>query len=119
MEGDHRPIVHAIDLVTGQDERIVVAGFHDEVQILIDRVSGALVPIRLLVPSIWLEQANAALLPVQVPGFADADMVMQRVGAILGQYGDINDAGIDTIAQNKINDAILAGERNGWLGALL
>jgi Resolvase, N terminal domain len=47
-----------------QDEDIVVAGLHNEVQILVDRIGGALVPIRLPVPSIWLEHVNAALLPV-------------------------------------------------------
>src|SRR5258708_5939518 len=107
MEGDHRAIVHAIDVVTGKDEHIVAARFHDEVQILVNCVGGALVPIRLLAPDIGLEQANAALLPVQVPGLTDADMIVQRVGTILGQYGDINDAGIDAVAQGKINTAVL------------
>src|SRR2546430_4015929 len=103
-------------MVTGKDENIVVAGLHNEVQVLVDRVGGALVPVRLPVPSIWLEYVNAALLPVQVPGFANADMVVQRVGAVLCQHGDISDAGVDAIAQGEINDAILAGERNRRLG---
>ena len=119
VERDHRPIVHAINMVTGKDENIVVAGLHNEVQVLVDRVGGALVPVRLPVPSIWLEYVNAALLPVQVPGFANADMLVQRVGAILCQHSDISDAGVDAIAQGEINDAILAGERNRRLGTLL
>ena len=62
---------------------------------------------------------NAALLPVQIPGLANADMIVQRVGAILCQHRDIRDAGVDAVAQCKINDAVLAGERDGGLGTLL
>jgi hypothetical protein len=46
-------------------------------------------------------------------------MVVQRVGAILCQHGNISDAGVDAIAQGEINDAILAGKRNRGLGTLL
>ena len=41
------------------------------------------------------------------------------VGAILGQHGDIRDTGVDTVAQGKINDAILASEWNRGLGTFL
>src|SRR6266571_2806969 len=77
VEGDHWPVVHTIDMVTGQDEYVVARGLHDETEILVDRVGGTLVPVRLVVPHIWLEQANASFLPVQVPGFANAYMVVQ------------------------------------------
>ena len=59
------------------------------------------------------------LLPVQVPRFANANMIVQRVGAILCQHGDIGDAGVDAVAQGKINDAVLARERDRGLGTLL
>ena len=45
MEGDHRAIVHAVDMVAGKDEHIVAACLHDEAEILVDGVRGALVPI--------------------------------------------------------------------------
>jgi hypothetical protein len=41
------------------------------------------------------------------------------VGAILGQDGNINDTGVHTITECKINDSVLTSERNGWLGPFL
>src|SRR5207249_1544256 len=58
MEGNHRPIVHTIDMVTGQDEHVVASFFHNEAQILVDGIGGALVPIRILASYIRLELAN-------------------------------------------------------------
>src|SRR6266571_3424858 len=45
VKGDHRRIIHAINMVTGQDEHIVATRFHNEAEILVNRVGGALVPI--------------------------------------------------------------------------
>src|SRR6266571_6266257 len=45
VKGDHRRIVHAINMVTGQHEHIVATRFHNEAEILVNRVGGALVPI--------------------------------------------------------------------------
>src|SRR5258708_20097512 len=104
MKRDHRPIVHTVYMVAGEDEHIIIAPLHNEVQILVDSVSRALVPFRLLVPSIRLEQANAALLPVQIPGLTNADMIVQRVGTILCQYSNISNPKFTALAQAKLND---------------
>ena len=45
VERNHRAIVHAVDMVAGKDEHIVAACLHDEAEILVDGVRGALVPI--------------------------------------------------------------------------
>ena len=45
VEGDHWPIVHAVDMVSGKDEHIVAACLHDEAEILVNGVCGALVPV--------------------------------------------------------------------------
>jgi len=39
--------------------------------------------------------------------------------AVLGEYSDISDAGVDAVAQGKINDTVFPGERNGGFGTLL
>src|SRR2546426_10206878 len=41
------------------------------------------------------------------------------MGAILGEDGDVGDGGVDTVTEGKINDAVLAREGDGRLGALL
>jgi hypothetical protein len=106
-------------VVTGQDEYIVIASFHDEIQILVNGISRALIPIRLLASYIGLEQVNATLLPIQVPGFANTYVIVQRVGTILRQNCNIGDTRIDAITQGKINDTIFASERDRWLGSFV
>src|SRR6266567_7567803 len=61
MQGDHRAIIHTINMVARQDEYIVTARFYDGAEILIDRVSRALIPVGLLATSVGLEQVHTAL----------------------------------------------------------
>src|SRR5579859_364227 len=119
MERDHRPVVHTIDMVASKDEHIVIVRFHNEVQILVDSVGRTLIPFRILTPSIGLKQAHAALLSIQVPGFANPNMIVQRMGAILSQNSDIRNTRVDAVAQGKINDTVFAGEGDCGFGALL
>src|SRR5579875_848378 len=64
MESDHRPIIHAINMVSGQNENIIAFRFQNETQVLIDRISRALIPVGLFAPKVGLEQTDTALLPV-------------------------------------------------------
>ena len=48
-----------------------------------------------------------------------AQVLQQRLAAELRQHVDRVDAGVDEIAQDEIDDAILAAERNGRFGAFL
>src|SRR5437016_2256209 len=81
MEGNHGSVVHAVDVVPGQHQHVVGPAVHDEIQVLVNRVGSPLLPCRLLTSYEGLEEANAALPPVQVPRLADTDMHLERLWA--------------------------------------
>ena len=58
----------------------------------------------------------AAVRPVQVPGLPVADVAVQLQGTVLGQDTDGINAGVDTVGQGKINDAVLAPKGDGRFG---
>ena len=68
---------------------------------------------------IGLEYADSALRAVQVPRFADAQVVLEAVRLILGQNPNRGDAGMYAVAEREIDDAKLARERNRGLGPLV
>jgi hypothetical protein len=65
-----------------------------------------------------VQHAHAADPPVEIPGFADANVIVQPARAILRQHADIVDSGVDTILEREIDDPVLAGKRHRRLGAL-
>ena len=52
----------------------------------------------------------AAIGPVQVPGLARADVAVQLQRTVLGQNANSINAGVDTVGQGKVDDAVLAAE---------
>ena len=59
---------------------------------------------------------DAAVGPVQVPGLPVANVAVQLQGAVLGQDTHGINAGVDTVGQGKINDAVLASKGDGGFG---
>ncbi len=100
-------------MVAGEDDHRVRARFYNKVEILGDGVRGAGVPILALAGLIGLQQAHAAPAAVQIPGLANGNVVIQAVGAILGEDAHGVNAAVDTIAQGKIDDAEFACKGNG------
>ena len=68
-------------------------------------------------PLIASEQAHAAGGAVKIPRPAHADMLVQRARLVLSQHRHIEDTRVNTIGQRKIDNAVLAPERHGRLGA--
>ena len=56
---------------------------------------------------------------VQVPRLSVSDILIQLQRLILGQNTHSVDAGVDTVAQRKIDDTVFAAEGNGRLGGFL
>src|SRR5262249_37438311 len=50
---------------------------------------------------------------------ADADVSVQRGRTVLGQDPDVEDAGVHTVGEREVDDAVLARERHRRLGAAL
>ncbi len=112
-------IVHLVDVVARQDQHVLGPGTTDKVHVLVNGVCRALVPIRVRTPQKGLQERYAAPGPVQVPGPAHADVVVQRTGTVLGGDADVVNPRVDTVAQGKINDAIFASKGHGRLGSFL
>jgi hypothetical protein len=77
---DHRPVIHLVDVIAGENDHVVGAAVLDEAQVLVDGVGGAGVPVLAFARLVGLEQAHAAAAAIQIPRLADADMVVQAVG---------------------------------------
>ena len=106
-------------MVAGQDYHIVGIKAIDEVDVLVDGVGGAFVPAGLLVVTlVGGQNLGAAVGLVQTPGLAVADVLIQLQRLILGQNADGVNAGVDTVGQGEVDDAVLAAEGNRRLGGL-
>ena len=117
VEGDHRAIIHLVDMVTGQHQHEFGCVGLDNVQILVDRIRGAPVPefTELLLRRNHLHEL--AEFATQVAP-APLNVLDQGMGFVLRQHQDLANSGIDTIGETEIDDAILATEGCGRLGAV-
>ena len=109
----HLLIVHLVDVVAGEDQHVVRVVAVDEVEVLVDGVGRALVPVRAGLGLIGGQHHDAALPAVQVPGLSVADILVQLKGLILGQNAHGVDAGVDAVGQRKVDDAVLPAEADG------
>ena len=118
--GNHIGVVHLVDVVAGENDHVVGVEAVHEVDVLINGVGGAFVPAGFLVVTlIGGQNLRAGMGLVQVPGLSVSDILIQLQRLILGQNTHSVDAGVDTVAQRKIDDTVFAAEGNGRLGGFL
>ena len=111
MGAEHLGIVHLVDMVTGEDEHMIGIIHLDEVHVLIDGVGragepGALFPGAL----IRREDVNAAVLGIEIPRLAAADIAVQTQRLILREHTHGVNAGVGAVGEREIDDAVLAAE---------
>ena len=113
----HLLVVHLVDVVAGQHDHVVRRVALDDVDVLIDRVGGAEIPQRLgdALRRRQDVEALVALGPEEVP--AALQVADQAVRLVLRRHGDAADAGIERVRQREVDDARLAAEIDGGLGA--
>ncbi len=112
----HPFVVHLVDMVAGQDDHVLDAVILDDVDILVNRVGCAFVPLRLR-DALAGRKDVEALVPLraeEVP--AALHVADQRVRLVLGGDADAANAGIQRVRQGEVDDACLAAEINGRLG---
>ncbi len=116
---DHVRDVHPIDVIGAEDRDDVGLGLLDEVDVLVDGVGRSLIPGFAGGAHLGghgndeLVFQNAAVLPAFV------QVLEEALAAELSEYVDGIDAGVDEVAEDEIDDAVFAAERDGGLGALL
>ena len=121
VRGHERLVVHLVDVVAGEDDdrvrrRVVL----EDVHVAQDRVRGAAIPLRhAAAGDVRLEQLHAAVIAVQVPRPAKADVVVEGARVVLGQHDDVVDVRVHAVGEREVDDPVLATERDRGLGSLL
>jgi hypothetical protein len=116
--GDHRAIVHLVDVVPGEHQHVFGVVRDDQLKILVHGVGGAAVPARvqLLLRRHHLHEL-AELAPQVTP--AVLHVPDERLGLVLGEDRDLADAGVDAVGEHEIDNAELAAEGGRRLAAVL
>lgn len=117
VRGEHLAVVHFIDVVAGQDQDVFRLVYAQDIQVLIDSVGRAFVPALLVDPLLRRQQLDELVELAAQETPAALDVLDQAVRLVLGDHADAADARVDAIGQREIDDAKLAAERHGRLGA--
>ena len=112
----HLPVIHFVDVVAGQDEDVVRVLAADRIDILIDGVGGAQIPIR----------GNAHLRRQHFDEFAEphqrrpalADVAVEAQRFVLREDEHAPQVAVDAIGKRDVDDAVDAAEGHGGLGAV-
>ena len=117
---EERRVVHLVDVVAGQDEDRVGGIVLDLIEVLEHGIGRPAVPLGTApAGDVRLAQANAALVPVEVPRPAEPDVVVERARVVLRQDDHVRDVRVHAVRQGEVDDPVLAAERDRGLGALL
>ena len=116
---EHLPVVHLVDVVAGEDHHGVGAGLAQIVDVLEHGVGRAAVPLLMPLALVGLHQPHAAAGPVEIPGPADADVLVERARQVLRQHADVEDARVDAVGEGEVDDAEPTGKGDGRLGPVL
>jgi hypothetical protein len=113
----HLAVVHLVDVVAGEDDDVRGAQAVEDVEVLEDGVGGAAVPVLLVDALLGGEEVDelAHLAAQEAP--AALQVAQEAVRLVLGEHGDLAKAGVDGVRQGEVDDAELAAEVDGWLGA--
>ena len=118
MEAQHPRVVHLVDVIAGQDDQVARILADDRVEVLVDRVGRALIPV--LADALLRRQdldELAELLRDDAP--AHADVAVERQRLVLRGDEDAPQPRVDAVAQREIDDAVRAAEVDRRLGAIL
>ena len=118
VEPQHARVVHLVDVIARQHDQVPRVLAHDRIQVLVDRVGRALIPV-LADPLLRRQNLDelAELLRHDAPAHADVPVERQRL--VLRRDEDAPQPGVDAVAQREVDDAVRAAEVHRRLGALL
>ncbi len=118
VKGEKRAVVHLVNVIAGQDQHEAWIVCANDVEVLVDGVRGAAVPLTTdsLRSGQDFDEFSRSSARLE-PGPAVQQMPDQRMRLVLGQYANAPDARVDAVRQREIDDAELAAEMEAWLGA--
>ncbi len=110
-------IVHPVELVARQDQHQVMTVRIDVHQVLPYGVGRALVPVDAVDALLGREDLHEPGREIVEP-VAFLDVAMERAAVELRQQEDPAQTGVEAVADGDVDEAILAGQRHGGLGAI-
>ncbi len=118
MERHHARVVHLVDVIAREDQQVPRIFPHDRVEVLVDRVRRAQIPVfaDALLRAEDLDEL-AELVGHHAP--AHADVAAERERLVLHRDEDLAQARVDAVAQREVDDAVGAAEIDRRLGPLL
>jgi len=119
VEIDHASDVHTVDVVAAEDRHHVRVGLLDEVNVLKDGVGSSLIPGFVLRTHLCRHGNDEVALEQSAELPSLAQMLQQRLTAELGEHVDRVDPGIDEIAEDEIDDPVLASKGDGRFGPFI
>ena len=114
----HPAVVHLVDLVAGENDHVPGLFAADGIDILVDRVGRAHVPVGAgaLRRRQQLEELAQLLGHNARPAFADVPVERQRL--VLGEDVNPAQARVDAVGERDVNDAVVPSEGHRRLGAI-
>src|SRR5207247_2374358 len=111
--------VHTVDVIGAEDDHVVRIGLLDQIDVLMQRVGSASIPILAGGSHLGGYRNDEVLLQEAADFPAFAQVLQQALTLELDQHIDGIDAGIHQVAENEIDDAIASAERDRRLGSFL
>ena len=111
-------VVHAVDVVAREDQHPLGLAPFQQVDVLVDRVGGALVPL-LADPVLGRDAVEELVRLVAEDVPAALQVLVQGERLVLGQHVDLPQVAVDAVAEGEIDDAVGAAEGHGRLGTVL
>src|SRR6185503_2543547 len=118
MEINHPGDVHAVNVIGAEDRNKIRMRLLDQVDVLVDCVRRSLVPGFALGTHLSGNVRDEVAFQKSAELPALAQVLQQRLAAELCEHVDRVDSGIHKIAENEVDDSILAAEGNCRFRAL-
>ena len=115
---EHLGVIHFVDVVAGENEGELGAFAADGVDVLVDGVGGAHVPV--FADPLHGRQDFDKLAQLTAHDVAPAftDMAVERERLVLRQDVDAAQIGVEAVGERDVDDAVDAAEGDGRLGAV-
>ena len=113
----HHAVIHLVNVIAGKNQHVLGLLRADGINVLVDRVGRALVP--LVAHPLHRRQhfdELAHFAAQDVPAFADVPVQRERL--VLGEDVDPAQVGVEAVGKRDVDDAVDAAEGDGRLGAV-
>ena len=118
VEAQHARVVHLVDVIAGQHDQVPRLLALDRVEVLVDGVGGALVPV-LADPLLRVQHLDELAELVGDDAPAEAQVAGQRQRLVLQRDEDLAQPRVEAVAEGEVDDPVGAAEIDRRLGAFL